>query len=89
MMALYGAPVWSKKLSGIKRCRAKFNSFQPSELHEATEPFPSEAATLTARFPSLDILRDMDAEIYKRFHWRDESESLSQAEIRNENTDMH
>ncbi|KAJ8731739.1 hypothetical protein PYW08_014469 [Mythimna loreyi] len=71
-MVLYGAPVWSNRLSGVRRCRAKINSLQRRMAIRIARGYRTvsfEAATLLARFPPLDILADMDAKVYN--HIRD------------------
>lgn len=68
-MVLYGAPVWSNRLSGVRRCRTKINSLQRKmaiRIARGYRTISFEAATLLARFPPLDILADMDARVYNR-----------------------
>ncbi|CAH2257785.1 jg8953 [Pararge aegeria aegeria] len=66
-MALYGAPVWSERLSSVKRLRAKLNSVQRKMAIRVVRGYRTisfEAATVLARFPPLDILAAMDARVY-------------------------
>ena len=66
-IVLYGAPVWSARLSGVWCCRANINSLQRKVAIRIARGYRTvsfEAATLLARSPPLDILADMDAEVY-------------------------
>nr|XP_034826642.1 uncharacterized protein LOC117984101 [Maniola hyperantus] len=66
-IALYGAPVWSQRLSGVQRLRKKLNSVQRKIAIRVARGYRTisfEAATILARFPPLDILADMDARLY-------------------------
>nr|XP_034838764.1 uncharacterized protein LOC117994898 [Maniola hyperantus] len=66
-IALYGAPVWSQRLSGVQRLRRKLNSVQRKIAIRVARGYRTisfEAATILARFPPLDILADMDARLY-------------------------
>ena len=65
-MILYGAPVWSHRLS-IRRCRTKIYSLQRRVAIRIVRGYRTisyEAATLLACFPPLDILASMNARIY-------------------------
>ncbi|KAG7294989.1 hypothetical protein JYU34_022609 [Plutella xylostella] len=70
-MALYGAPVWSKRLTGVRRNRALLNSVQRKMAIRVVRGYRTisyDAATLLGRFPPLDILAEMDARVYQRLH---------------------
>ncbi|XP_046972471.1 uncharacterized protein LOC124539219 [Vanessa cardui] len=58
-MALYGAPVWSHRLTGTRRCKTKILSLQRRVailMVRGYRTISFEAATLLASFPPLDIL---------------------------------
>ncbi|CAH2269457.1 jg6499 [Pararge aegeria aegeria] len=66
-IALYGSPVWSKRLSSVQRLRTKLNSVQRKMAIRVARGYRTisfEAATVLARCPPFDILADMDARIY-------------------------
>lgn len=74
-MALYGAPVWSARLSGVRRFRVMYNSMQriiAIRIARGYRTISFEAATLLARFPPLDILAEMDARVYDYLHREEE-----------------
>lgn len=83
-MALYGAPVWSQRLSGVGRYRLLFNSLQRSMAIRIVRGYRTisfEAATILARFPPLDILARMDARVYVRLR-SDDGSGTAPAEVR-------
>ncbi|MBF2463444.1 RNA-directed DNA polymerase [Listeria welshimeri] len=66
-MALYGAPVWSHRLTGTRRCKTKILSLQRRvaiRMVRGCHTISFEAATLLACFPPLDILAERDSRIY-------------------------
>nr|XP_026487868.1 uncharacterized protein LOC113394685 [Vanessa tameamea] len=66
-MALYGAPVWSHRLSCARRCKTKILSLQRRVAIRMVRGYRTisfEAATLLASFPPLDILAERDARVY-------------------------
>ncbi|XP_064072393.1 uncharacterized protein LOC135193519 [Vanessa tameamea] len=68
-MALYGAPVWSHRLTCAHRCKTKILSLQRRVAIRMVRGYRTisfEAATLLACFPPLDILAERDARIYDR-----------------------
>lgn len=68
-IALYGAPVWSDKLSTCRRRARKLNSAQRTiaiRVARGYRTISHEAATVLGRFPPLDILADRDARIYQK-----------------------
>ncbi|XP_046976333.1 uncharacterized protein LOC124542425 [Vanessa cardui] len=68
-MALYGAPVWSHRLTGTRRFKTKILSLQRRvaiRLVRGYRTISFEAATLLACFPPLDILAERDARVYNQ-----------------------
>ncbi|XP_072930446.1 uncharacterized protein [Epargyreus clarus] len=66
-VALYGAPVWSDRLSGCRRRAATLNAAQrliAIRVARVYRTISYEAATVLGRFLPLDILVDMIAEIF-------------------------
>lgn len=66
-IALYGAPIWSERLSGGRRRAAKILAVQRQIAIRVARGYRTisyEAATILARFPPLDILATMDTEVY-------------------------
>ncbi|XP_046976655.1 uncharacterized protein LOC124542814 [Vanessa cardui] len=66
-MALYGAPVWSHRLTGTRRCKTKILSLQRRVAIRMVRGYRTisfEAATLLACFPPLDILAERDSRVY-------------------------
>lgn len=83
-MALYGAPVWSDRLAGVRRYRLLYNSLQRSiaiRIARGYRTISYEAATILARFPPLDILAEMDARTYVRLR-QDAAGDNTPAEVR-------
>ncbi|XP_064074216.1 uncharacterized protein LOC135193884 [Vanessa tameamea] len=75
-MALYGAPVWSHRLTCARRCKTKILSLQRRvSIHmvRGYRTISFEAATLLACFPPLDILTKRDARVYDRTRARRQS----------------
>ncbi|XP_026324446.1 uncharacterized protein LOC113233538 [Hyposmocoma kahamanoa] len=75
-VALYGAPVWSHRLTGVRRCRAMLNGVQRRMAIRIARGYRTvsfDAATVLARFPPLDILAEMDARIYTRLRQAEEA----------------
>ncbi|CAB3254621.1 unnamed protein product [Arctia plantaginis] len=87
-MALYGAPIWAKRLSASSRCRAKLNQAQriaAIRIVRGYRTISSEAATVLARFPPFDILADMDARVYdqtRAIRWGESGEGQDALEMR-------
>lgn len=84
-IALYGAPVWSDRLSGV-RCRvAKFNTMQRRIAIRVARGYRTisyEAATVLARFPPLDILADMDARTFRVLRQRGGTATSDEIRVR-------
>lgn len=81
-IALYGAPVWSHRLSGVRRSRVKLHAVHRRmsiRIARGYRTISFEAASLLARFPPFDILADMDARVHRRVR---DCDTISAAEIR-------
>ncbi|XP_026325370.1 uncharacterized protein LOC113234286, partial [Hyposmocoma kahamanoa] len=71
-----GAPVWSHRLTGVRRCRAMLNGVQRRMAIRIARGYRTvsfDAATVLARFPPLDILAEMNARIYTRLRQAEEA----------------
>lgn len=72
-IALYGAPVWSDKLSSVRRRSAKLNAAQRRIAIRVARGYRTisfDAATVLARQPPFDILAEMDAKVYHTLRQR-------------------
>lgn len=88
-IALYGAPVWSDRLTRNRRSRSKVLAVQRRIAIRVARGYRTisyEAAALLARFPPLDILAEMDAQVYNAL--RAEG-SVSEDEIKAFREDAH